>query len=1429
MKQLLSLATFLVLSLTAFANLRTPKQAAQLAAEVLNNNAVSGPRRTPAQADQMQLVLTLNKQTLDLEVADGSRQPASARKNKISRRANDSAQEADRQPRQTVHIEHGDNEPALYVFNTANNDGFAVISADTRTVDILCYSDEGPVDTENMAPAFRWWLDRFVEEISSLTDEDDEQMASPRRSPQTITPIEPLLGGIVWGQNTPFNNNCPIDTYDNTRCVTGCVATAAAQIMRYWKWPVTGTGSHSYQWTNQLNSTKKTLSLNFASITFDWDNMLPSYNGDYTTVQANAVARLMYACGVSVDMGYGGNSTAGSGAVTDNMATALTTYFGYQYVGNLGSSYNNINNNSIYSGSTTYAQAYSEYFNDDLENGRPILMSGTSAGGGHAFVCDGRDADGYFHINWGWTGASNCYTPLTAIRPGYPKHNDLYFSTRMYATYGLRPNTTCANTTNHTTISETEDNLPYFWRGQEITATGIYEDTETDGETGCTTTYMLHFTARPSGTDGMCGDNLFYAYNTSTHTLTITGTGDMWEYDFLSTPGRKTPWYPYASDITTIILSEGMTSMSAFAFVYCSSLTSITIPSTITSIGTQPFFGCTSLQSIVWNAVDCVQASARNLAPFYDVRSQITSFTFGENVETIPGALCYGMSGITSCTLPGSLVNINIWAFSGCSGLTEITLPGNVEYLGRQSFQNCTGLTSITIPENVELMADSVFCGCTNLTSVVWNAKACAINGTSTKYYPFYYIRTLITSFTFGSAVTSLPQGCCRSLTGLTEITIPAGLTSIPARCFQDCSSLATLTFESDTPPAFGNYAFNNVPNNAVVYVPCGTIATYSASTLPFSDYRSSSDEFFFAVDLVAQEEGTGEVSVSTAFDCTTNQGVITATPAEHYHFVRWTDEDANAENVGAVRNVTVTANASYTAIFEEDPKYTISVSSINDDYGTVAVNAAEYYEDDVAEITISPAEHYHFDSWSGEGSGDITHVSGNTYQYTVGTQNRTFTATFAEDTKYTLTLYNDGHGTASADKASYYAGETATITITPNEHYHFSAWSGTDSENINGSGNTFTYTIGTENREFTVTFAEDSKYTLTLNNDGHGTASADKALYYAGETATITVTPAEHYHFSAWSGTDSENISGSENIFTYTFGTESRVFTAAFAADNIGGYCEKNGGTNLTWQFSPDNGTLTITGTGDMEDYTDMPWESYSSEISHVSLADRADQTPLLTWLNTQTKDITIQRTLYADGCYNTLCLPFNLTAAQVSTFLPHATLCGFTGASVVGGELEIQLHYLSEITAGEPFLVFFPAADADIVNPTFTDVQVTAASGTTLGSGDVRFVGILKPTAMTEGNENQLMMGGNNTLFWSDRNANMYGFRAYFDTSTGISSPIRRGMPARVVMQPSTPTDAEHLGTEETSVVEKRIDNGQLVIIRNGIKYTAQGQLIK
>lgn len=338
-------------------------------------------------------------------------------------------------------------DPALYVFNRAGGQGFVIVSADDRTMDILCYADEGTFDLETANPAFQWWISRYTEQIASVDSTNAYTGGSMVRQAASATAISPLLGNTAWDQTTPYWNKCPMDLWKTTeRCLTGCVATAAAQVMRYWQHPATGTGSHSYDWECCMNSrcTRKstqTLSLDFSTITFDWANMLDTYgsSSSYTRAQADAVATLMYACGVACDMQYGGDTNGGSGAYTDAMGYGLTEYFGYDR----GLKFMTAYSKSAYGPSAmTNAQfnattaQFTTAFNAELEAGRPIVMGGESSDGGHEFVCDGRDSQGRFHINWGWAGDCNCYCALTSLRP---TGETMSFSSNIDALIGLKP------------------------------------------------------------------------------------------------------------------------------------------------------------------------------------------------------------------------------------------------------------------------------------------------------------------------------------------------------------------------------------------------------------------------------------------------------------------------------------------------------------------------------------------------------------------------------------------------------------------------------------------------------------------------------------------------------------------------------------------------------------------------------------------------------------------------------------------------------------------------------------------------------------------------------------------------------------------------------------------------------------------------------
>lgn len=286
-----------------------------------------------------------------------------------------------------------DSRPAVYVFNNNNESGFCIVSADDAVSEaLLGYSDESIFDTATISPTMRWWLGEYARQIAAaVTSEATPAIKIPRAQRRSIAPLVKTR----WNQDAPFNNDCP--KIVGKSCVTGCVATALAQILAYHKYPAKGTGYKSYSWNNT------TLSFDYASTTFDWNNMLDVYTSSATEAQKAAVASLMYACGVGVEMDY---TTSESGASDFSVPNAMVDYFGYD-------------KGIRFLDRQAYGiSEWEEMIYDQLTNYGPVQYSGTSSDGGHSFVCDGYSSDGYFHINWGWGGMSDGYFLLTALDPG---------------------------------------------------------------------------------------------------------------------------------------------------------------------------------------------------------------------------------------------------------------------------------------------------------------------------------------------------------------------------------------------------------------------------------------------------------------------------------------------------------------------------------------------------------------------------------------------------------------------------------------------------------------------------------------------------------------------------------------------------------------------------------------------------------------------------------------------------------------------------------------------------------------------------------------------------------------------------------------------------------------------------------------------------
>jgi hypothetical protein len=303
-----------------------------------------------------------------------------------------------------------------YVFNLKNSthinslNGYVIVSADDACFPILGYSTKSKFDSNNLPVQLEKMLFHRAKEIAYIkeqgfvADEEIKQawkgienMENPSKSSiatrtERTEGVNPLIS-LRWDQSPFYNDLCPYDAQKRERAVTGCVATAMAQIMKYHNFPRTGQGIFSY-----THEKYGLLSADFSRTTYDRANM-----PNQISSKNNAIATLMYHCGVSISMNY---SVDGSSASTAQVAESLKKYFGYattlKYV-----------ENKNYTQSGWIALLKSE-----LDAKRPMQYRGSGTGGGHSFVCDGYNDNNFFHFNWGWGGSSDGYFNLNALNPG---------------------------------------------------------------------------------------------------------------------------------------------------------------------------------------------------------------------------------------------------------------------------------------------------------------------------------------------------------------------------------------------------------------------------------------------------------------------------------------------------------------------------------------------------------------------------------------------------------------------------------------------------------------------------------------------------------------------------------------------------------------------------------------------------------------------------------------------------------------------------------------------------------------------------------------------------------------------------------------------------------------------------------------------------
>lgn len=300
---------------------------------------------------------------------------------------------------------------SYFVFPNANSKGFTIVSGDDRLPEIVGYSSQGSYDENNLPEGFVSFMKAYQNLYNKVNLGDAEALKNlaeikawrnkKNASAASTSAVAPLLGNIEWDQTSPYNNMCP--KYDSVHvAATGCVATAMAQVMAYYKYPKQ-LKADIPGYVNRWNG----IPMEIPTITqeegiYDWDNMLPKYNkeANATQQQKDAVAKLMYHCGAAVRMSYGPESGA---AVS---SSKLAKYFGYD-----------ADLMMDLSRSSFTLDKWMQIIDTELAAGRPVLYGGQSSENGHQFICDGKDENGLYHINWGWSGNQNAYFDLSILNP----------------------------------------------------------------------------------------------------------------------------------------------------------------------------------------------------------------------------------------------------------------------------------------------------------------------------------------------------------------------------------------------------------------------------------------------------------------------------------------------------------------------------------------------------------------------------------------------------------------------------------------------------------------------------------------------------------------------------------------------------------------------------------------------------------------------------------------------------------------------------------------------------------------------------------------------------------------------------------------------------------------------------------------------------
>ena len=553
--------------------------------------------------------------------------------------------------------------------------------------------------------------------------------------------------------------------------------------------------------------------------------------------------------------------------------------------------------------------------------------------------------------------------------------------------------------------------------------------------------------------DGCKSLNSVYIYDIAAWCAILFKQCDSNNYCYFSSNPLTYATSLYLNDvlITEITIPNSVTNIGDYAFYGCKCLTSVSIPNSITNIGIDAFYGCSALTSV-------------------EIPNSVTS---------IGKSAFYNCSGLTSIEIPNSVTNIGSYAFYSCVGLTSVTIPNSVTSLGEGAFANCKSLTSISIPNSITSIGVEVFRDCIALTSVEIPNSVTSIGRRA------FQLCTSLSSVEIPDSVTSIGGYAFYSCSSLTSLTIGNSVTSIGEDAFLECGHLTTATIKAEIPPTLGYDAFKGSKISSI-YVPCGTLDTYKSK---WSSYASKIKYVSFSITTNAQN---GAITIEPDELTICSDKTLTATPDYGYHFTQWSD--GNTDNP---RTLVLTKDTVFTDKKKKNT-YSIFTESANPEFGTTEGDKTALYLDTL-EISSNANYGYHFVQWNDGNTDNPRNI--------ILTQDTSFTASFAKNT-YFITK-NAANGNISGYSFAEYMDEV-TLTVTPDDGYHFTQWSDGSTDNPR----TF---VLTQDTTFTAEFAPN-KYNVSISRDlDNGTIEGESGEFdYLTELTYIAI--AEYgYHLDHW------------------------------------------------------------------------------------------------------------------------------------------------------------------------------------------------------------------------------------------------------------------------------------------------------------------------